>query len=292
MVRRLTKFDSILTLRRKQLNMTQSEVVEAVGISKSAIARWELGYVQVVRDDSMPAIKKLAALYDIDVDTVMNTISRNYQKNMKTSGPSQSVPSELFNARTRLGLTIEDVSELTGVPAHYIRAYEIGKCDLDKINPDNIAALANLYEISEDDTRTAIKDSCAYFQGQYTAKKMQEATHFEHLPLDESTECEDETDEGQSFENYDFHDDDHGYKVPDINEFIKCRMYNVLSFLQYDILMEELNKLLEDEVEDDPYEPWSSPSEAVRFYARCLYGCVDYSTYTRVVDLLKTSTNI
>lgn len=66
-------FGYFISKRRKYMRMTQEELAEKVGVSKSAIAKWETNGGLPDRDN----LKKLAEVINVSIDDLHRIISRS-----------------------------------------------------------------------------------------------------------------------------------------------------------------------------------------------------------------------
>ena len=81
------RLETKLAQLRKEKGLSQMYVAEAVGVSRQAISRWEVG-------SSLPStdnLRKLAELYEVSVDFLLNG-SVDIQTTQKNCQPTEEVP--------------------------------------------------------------------------------------------------------------------------------------------------------------------------------------------------------
>ena len=105
--------NKILELRT-QLNLSQAELAERIGVTNKAVSKWETGKSKPTTN----GIRKLAALFKIDINELLST--RDEERNMKiskiviTGGPcagKSTAMSWVQNAFTQMGYTVLFVPE-------------------------------------------------------------------------------------------------------------------------------------------------------------------------------------
>lgn len=61
------QFSTIFTTRRKELNVTQEQVAQYIGVSRAAVSKWEKG--QSYPDITI--LPKLATYFNLSIDTLL-----------------------------------------------------------------------------------------------------------------------------------------------------------------------------------------------------------------------------
>ena len=110
---------------RERIGYTQIEVAKALGISRSLVNNWELGFVNI----SLKQLIKLAYFYQVPIDYLLGIIeeidgySYHYVSNMNL----KSIGMKLKEIRKEAGLTQEKFAKKIDTKRSSISYNEIGK---------------------------------------------------------------------------------------------------------------------------------------------------------------------
>lgn len=278
-IHKVTYSNSFLSSTRIALGLSQAEVARKIGVKPSTVASWELGRVSEPADRMRSAVIKLAELYNVSPDYITDVIrsTANCRQHVHKGKSMLSIPSKLYNLRREAGWSRKDVSEITGISKAALGVYETGRCAAMNIDAATVSALADLYQLTEDDIRTFIRDAHdarnRMLRENPEYDSYSDALEREYLVEDDA---EDDT-VSTSVEP------SHTYRVPDINNLIAEWAYGVISYKYYRQLIDVLDTI----VDDNTSEAWSSISEAHDFYCSKLYDNVSYETYMLVSNILK-----
>ena len=86
-----------LTYLRKQKGLTQSNLAEALNVSRQAISRWEVGTAVPSTDN----LKVLSTLYGVPIDDLLNDNPDDLCKNLVTQTPSKDDPDRKVAKKSR-----------------------------------------------------------------------------------------------------------------------------------------------------------------------------------------------
>ena len=107
---------------REDLDMTQTELGEILGVKKATISNWENGY------DIIPFSKliKFCDLYDYSIDYVVGLTRRNKKYNKIGNIDKKEVGKKLKNLRKKLGFTQQKMADECAISREAYSHYEIG----------------------------------------------------------------------------------------------------------------------------------------------------------------------
>ncbi|MGF6906863.1 helix-turn-helix domain-containing protein [Fusobacterium sp. PH5-44] len=133
-----------LKVSRNKIGLTQAEVSEQLGISKSLLTNYERGIIKRV---PIEILERLSEIYQDD--TIKNfVLSGEYLKSggKPNLAHSRKQGEELKEKRYRLGYTLKEIEKLVGTSAKTIAYYENGKSK--KIPVELLEKLEKLYSES------------------------------------------------------------------------------------------------------------------------------------------------
>lgn len=125
---------------REDLDMTQADVGNAIGVTAVTVGRYELGQRQLTPD----LIAKFCALYHVSADYLLG-FSDEEDATDSVTGAYQ--PNRLRQVRNEHGFTQAEVGNAIGLSAAAIGHYESGKRSL---TAALIAKFCALYQVSAD----------------------------------------------------------------------------------------------------------------------------------------------
>lgn len=280
-IHKVTYSNSFLSSTRIALGLSQAEVAHMIGVKPSTVASWELGRVSEPADRMRSAVIKLAELYNVSPDYITDVIrsTANCRQHEHKGKSMLSIPSKLYNLRREAGWSRKDVSEITGIGVAALGVYETGRCAAMNIDASTVSALADLYQLTEDDIRTFIRDA-------YDARNRMLRENPEYDSDSDALECEylveDDAEDDTVSTSV---EPSHTYRVPDINNLIAEWAYGVISYKYYRQLIDVLDTI----VDDNTSEAWSSIAEAYDYYCDVLYNHVNYETFKKVTDMIRYS---
>ena len=110
---------------RERIGYTQMEVAKTLGISRSLVSNWELGFVNI----SLKQLIKLAYLYQVPIDYLLGIIDEidNYPYQFISNMDLKSIGLRLKEIRKLHRLTQDKFAQKIDTKRSSISYYEIGK---------------------------------------------------------------------------------------------------------------------------------------------------------------------
>lgn len=124
----MIKFNEQLRLLRKERGLSQQELADRIGLSKSSINMYERGE----REPGIDTLKRIAAFYNVDIDFLLGKTSSRRKSLILGAKKNQNIAHNIQHHRQEANLSQKQFADLLGVDEDTVVDLENGQKKLDK----------------------------------------------------------------------------------------------------------------------------------------------------------------
>ena len=125
----MSNFNNQLKILRQEYNLSQQELADKIGVSKSSINMYERGE----REPGIETVKRIADFFDVDVDYLFGVSDIKKRRGFKFGARIyQNIAHNIQHHREEANLTQKQFADLLGVDESAVVDLENGKNPLEK----------------------------------------------------------------------------------------------------------------------------------------------------------------
>ena len=124
----MSNFNSQLKILRQEYNLSQQELADKIGISKSSINMYERGE----REPGIETVKRIADFFNVDVDYLFGVSDIKKRREFKVIRTNKSIAHNIRHHREQADLSQKELADLLGVTEAEVADLESGKSTLKK----------------------------------------------------------------------------------------------------------------------------------------------------------------
>ena len=124
----MSNFNNQLKTLRQEYNLSQQELADKIGISKSSINMYERGE----REPGIETVKRIADFFNVDVDYLFGVSDIKKRREFKVTRTNKSIAHNIRHHREQANLSKKEFADLLGVDETTITDLESGSAALKK----------------------------------------------------------------------------------------------------------------------------------------------------------------
>lgn len=126
-----TAFGNLIRSRRVELNLSQVQVAQKIGVAHKTISKWEIR--SFPEDSSLPSIRKLAGVLNLDECSLVTLIEEFKRQ------PLYGLGKFLFKRRLELGFSLTDLAAKSKLSRESLQAIEKSSSRLSILHTEQLA---------------------------------------------------------------------------------------------------------------------------------------------------------
>lgn len=124
----MSNFNNQLKTLRQEYNLSQQELADKIGISKSSINMYERGE----REPGIETVKRIADFFNVDVDYLFGVSDVKKRREFKVIRINKSIAHNIQHHREQANLSQKELADLLGIDEAVVADLESGKSTLKK----------------------------------------------------------------------------------------------------------------------------------------------------------------
>ena len=124
----MSNFNNQLKTLRQEYNLSQQELADKIGISKSSINMYERGE----REPGIETVKRIADFFNVDVDYLFGVSDIKKRREFKVTRTNKSIAHNIRHHREQSNLSQKELADLLGIDEAVVADLESSKSTLKK----------------------------------------------------------------------------------------------------------------------------------------------------------------
>lgn len=124
----MSNFNNQLKTLRQEYNLSQQELADKIGISKSSINMYERGE----REPGIETVKRIADFFNVDVDYLFGVSDIKKRREFKVTRTNKSIAHNIRHHREQANLSQKEFADLLGIDETVVADLESSKSTLKK----------------------------------------------------------------------------------------------------------------------------------------------------------------